>query len=202
MKDTKEIVLFFKGNPNFSSFEVAKEILNRYELLGEPVILPEASPETKVPTVIFNKNSDMQVEIGRQSVNVVISNGYFDKIASIIFDMVDLFEGFNADFYRIGYISSVFFPPKYLARAQERFFNMNNLEGMENVNFSWFHTIVGKNGKINCWERVITDSTRFDDLLMQYDFNSPVDEDFEFNMKYIKEFIKITNDYMEERLDF
>lgn len=202
MKDTKEIVLFFKGVANFSSFEVAKELLNRYELLGEPMVLPDSSTDAKVPSVIFNKEPDMQVEVSRQSVNIVISTAYFDKVSSIIFDMVDLFEGFKLSFYRIGYISSVFLSPKYIDKAKNRFFRMENLEGLENLNFSWFRVLEGKSSKINCWERIITDTVHFDDLLIQYDFNSPIEEEFEFNMKYIKDFINTTNDYMEERLDF
>lgn len=201
MKDTKEIVLFFKEEARYSSLDVAKEIMNRYELLGEPVIIPD-NGDAKLPTIIFNKSADMQVQVSRISVNVVVNYTYFNELSSIVFDMVDLFEAFNLNFYRIGYISSVFLSPKYVSKVKERFFNIDNLEGMEDFNFSWYHAIEDKNGKINCWERIITDRVNFSDLLMQYDFNSPATEEVDFDMKYIKEFIKSTNEYIDERVNF
>ena len=41
MKDTKEIVLFFKENTSFSLVDISKEILVRYPELGDPIILPD-----------------------------------------------------------------------------------------------------------------------------------------------------------------
>lgn len=201
MKDTKEIVLFFKEEARYSSLDVAKEIMNRYELIGEPVIIPD-NGDAKLPTIIFNKNADMQVQVSRVSVNVIVNHNCFNEISSIAFDMVDIFEAFNLNFYRIGYISSVFLAPKYVTKVKERFLNLDNLEGIEDFNFSWYHVIENKLGKINCWERIITDKANFSDLLMQYDFNSPANEEVEFDMKYIKEFINSTNDYIEERVNF
>lgn len=201
MKDTKEFVLFFKEEAKYSSIDVAKEIMNRYELIGEPVLLPD-NGDAKLPTIIFNKNADMQVQVSKISVNVIVNHTYFNALSSIVFDMVDIFESFDLSFYRIGYISSVFLAPKYVSKVKERFLKIDNLEGMEDFNFSWYHAILNKNGKINCWERIITDKANFSDLLMQYDFNSPVNEEIELNMKYIKEFINSTNDYIEERVNF
>lgn len=201
MKDTKEIVLFFKEEAKYSSLDVAKEIMNRYELIGEPVIIPD-NGDAKLPTIIFNKSVDMQVQVSRVSVNVIVNHTYFNDLSSIVFDMVDIFESFNLNFYRMGYISSVFLSPKYVSKVKERFFNLDNLDGMDDFNFSWYHAIENKNGKINCWERIITDKANFSDLLMQYDFNSPANEEVDFNMKYIKEFMKTTNDYIEERVNF
>lgn len=201
MKDTKEIVLFFKEEARYSSLDVAKEIMNRYELIGEPVIIPD-NGDAKLPTIIFNKSVDMQVQVSRVSVNVIINHTYFNDLSSIVFDMVDIFESFDLNFYRMGYISSLFLAPKYLSKVKERFFNLDNLPGMDDFNFSWYHRIENKIGAINCWERIITDKTNFSDILMQYDFNSPANEEVDFNMKYIKEFIKVTNDYIEERVNF
>lgn len=201
MKDTKEIVLFFKEEAKYSSIDVAKEIMSRYELLGEPVIIPD-NGDAKLPTIIFNKSADMQIQVSRVSINVVVNHTYFEEISSIIFDMVDIFETFNLSFYRIGYISSIFLSPKYITKVKERFLNLENLEGIEDFNFSWYHGIESKSGKINCWERIITDKSNFSDLLMQYDFNSPINEEIEFNMKYIKEFVNLTNNYIEERVNF
>ena len=64
------------------------------------------------------------------------------------------------------------------------------------------YCLQNKFGYINCWEKFITDSTNFKDLLIQYDINTPVDENISFDMKYIKEFIVTANDYIEKRIDF
>lgn len=201
MKDTKEIVLFFKEEAKYSSLDVAKEIMNRYETIGEPVIIPD-NGDAKLPTIIFNKNADMQVQVSRVSVNVIVNHNFFSDLPKIVFDMVDIFEIFNLNFYRIGYISNIFLASKYIPKVKERFLNVDNLEGIVDFNFSWYRTLINKDSNINCWERIITDKANFNDLLMQYDFNSPASQQFAFDMKYIKEFINFANNYIEERTNF
>lgn len=201
MRDTKEIVLFFKGVPTFSPVDVSKELMNRYPELGEPMILPD-NGVTKAPLIVFNRNPEFQMQLNRSSLNFVVSHNYFDKMASIAFDFVDVFESFDSAFCRLGYISSVFLSPSYVEKAKERYLNVKNLAGVRDFHIGWYKELENKYGTINCWERVITDHFDFEDLLMQYDFNSPSDVDIEFEMKYIKEFLKTANDFIEERLDF
>lgn len=201
MKDTKEIVLFFKDKQDFSPLDVSKELMGRYPELGEPIILPD-NGVTKAPLVLFNTNSDFQMQISRISLNFVVNHTYFKKMAAIIFDIVDAFESFDAHFFRLGYISSIFFSPNYIEKAKKRFLNMDNLEGIQDFHISWYKELENSCGVINCWERVITDHLDFPDLLMQYDFNSPIDIDVDFEMKYIKEFLKTTDEYIEGRTDF
>jgi hypothetical protein len=70
---------------------------------------------------------------------------------------------------------------------------------MEEFQLFLYKELSTKYGNINAWERVITEGNRKHELLMQYDFNSRQDEKQEFDMKYIKEFIKVSNDYIESR---
>lgn len=48
----------------------------------------------------------------------------------------------------------------------------------------------------------MTDDEHFKDLLCQYDFNSRIDEEIDLDMKYIKEFIKVADEYIEDRTNF
>ena len=64
MKDTKEIVLFFKENTSFSLVDISKEILVRYPELGDPIILPD-NGKTRSPLILFNTNPDFQMQISR-----------------------------------------------------------------------------------------------------------------------------------------
>ncbi len=201
MKDTKEIVLFFKENTSFSLVDISKEILVRYPELGDPIILPD-NGKTRSPLILFNTNPDFQMQISRVSLNFVINHVYFKKIEEIIFDIVDLFEEAKCYFYRMGYISSIFMPSDYVDKVKDRFLCVDELEDIEDFNLSWYRSFNNKFGSINCWERFITNAVDFKDLLIQYDFNTPVQENINFEMKYIKEFIKTANDYIESRTDF
>lgn len=202
MKDSKEIILFYKDKTNsFKPVDVAKELMERYPELGNPIILPESKNKNN-PLVVFNENMDFQLQTSYTSLTFAVNHHYFDKLTSIIFDMVDTMEGFYAPFSRIGYISNNMLSPTYIDKAKERFFKLDYLEDLGDFNFSWYKKITTKKCNINCWERVITDKLDFPDLLMQYDMNSPINESVKFDMKYIKEFINTCNEYIESRLEF
>ena len=201
MKDTKEIVLFFNEDTNFSLVDVSKELMNRYQELGEPTLLPD-NGKTKSPLILFNTNPDFQIQISRVSVNFVVNHVYFEKLGTIVFDIVDAFEEFKCHFFRIGYISSIFLAPQYIEKVKDRFLKNENVDGIKEFNLSWYKILENKYGIVNCWERFITDTTDFKDLLIQYDFNTPIDVNVNFDMKYIKEFIKTANNYIDARMDF
>lgn len=201
MKDTKEIVLFFEEETKFNLVDISKELMNRYPELGEPTILPDHG-NSKAPLILFNENSEFQIQISRWSLNFIVNHRYFEKLVTIAFDMIDTFEEVECKFYRMGYISSIFLAPQYIDKVKERFLKMENIDDVKEFNLSWYKTIKNKYGTINCWEKFITDTIDFKDLLIQYDFNSPMDVTIDFEMKYIKEFIKTANAYIEKRIDF
>lgn len=198
MKDTKEVVLFFKEDTKFTPLNIAQELLNRYPELGNPLVLPESNKKN-APLVIFNENNDIQMQANFNNFTFICNHKYFDKINSIIFDIVDTFETENAKFNRIGFVASIFLSPKYVDKAKERYLNVENLSDIEEINVSWYRKLGISSGYVNCWERLITDSNHFKDLLCQYDFNTPVNVDIELDMKYIKEFFKICDDFVDDR---
>lgn len=200
MKDTKEVVLFFKGDVNFSSVDIAKEFLSRYEYLGEPVILPD-NGDPKITTIMFSSNPEMHIQISRIAVNVAVNYRHFNEIASIIFDITDIFDGEKIEFNRIGYISSLFISSKLLPKVKEKYLNKDNLSDIGSFNLGFYRSIDNKKSYFNCWERVIADSNNASDILIQYDLNSAIDENFDFSMKNIKDFINFANDYIEKRIN-
>lgn len=201
MKDTKEIVLFFKKNTNYNTMEVAKEIVNRYKELGDPIIIPEMDNKNN-PLIIFNANKDFQIETNYLSVTIVVHHQYYDKLPTIVFDIIDTFEEFKCSFYRIGYLSNIFLSPKYVEKSKKRFLKLDHLQNIEDYNLSWYKKLTLKNGYINVWERFITDDAHFKDLLCQYDFNTPQTENINLDMKFIKEFLNVCDNYIEERTSF
>ena len=70
---------------------------------------------------------------------------------------------------------------------------------MEEYQVYLYKQLETKYGMINAWERVISEGNKKHELLMQYDFNSKQEDSIDFNMKYIKEFIKVSNEYIESR---
>ncbi len=200
MKNTKEIILFYEKVPDFNLTDIAKEILDRYEYLGEPTIIPRNENNTFL--VVFNKNSELQIEINDKNVFIVMKHSYFNSLNSIVFDVVDTFEMFNTKFSRIGYISSNFESPLKIEKAKEKYLNVEEFKDVLELNLSWYRKIDFRSSYINCWERVITDTVNFKDLLLQYDINTLVGEKVDIDMKFIKDFFKTSDDYIEKRIDF
>ena len=200
MKNTKEIILFYEKVPDFNLTDIAKEILDRYEYLGEPTIIPRNENNTFL--VVFNKNSEFQIEINDKNVLIVMKHSYFNDLNSIVFDVVDTFEMFDTKFSRIGYISSNFESPIKIENAKEKYLNVEEYKDVLELNLSWYRKINFRSSYINCWERVITDTVNFKDLLLQYDINTLVGEKVDIDMKFIKDFFKTSDDYIEKRIDF
>ncbi len=200
MKNTKEIILFYEKVPDFNLTDIAKEILDRYEYLGEPTIIPKNENNTFL--VVFNKNSEFQIEINDKNVLIVMKHSYFNDLNSIVFDVVDTFEMFDTKFSRIGYISSNFESPLKIEKAKEKYLNVEEFKDVLELNLSWYRKINFRSSYINCWERVITDTVNFKDLLLQYDINTLVGEKVDIDMKFIKDFFKTSDDYIEKRIDF
>lgn len=200
MKNTKEIILFYEKVPDFNLTDIAKEILDRYEYLGEPTIIPKNENNTFL--VVFNKNSEFQIEINDKNVLIVMKHSYFNSLNSIVFDVVDTFEMFDTKFSRIGYISSNFESPLKIEKAKEKYLNIEEFKDVLELNLSWYRKINFRSSYINCWERVITDTVNFKDLLLQYDINTLVGEKVDIDMKFIKDFFKTSDDYIEKRIDF
>ena len=200
MKNTKEIILFYEKVPDFNLTDIAKEILDRYEYLGEPTIIPRNENNTFL--VVFNKNSELQIEINDKNVFIVMKHSYFNSLNSIVFDVVDTFEMFNTKFSRIGYISSNFESPLKIEKAKEKYLNVEEFKDVLELNLSWYRKIDFRSSYINCWERVITDTVNFKDLLLQYDINTLVGEKVDIDMKFIRDFFKTADDYVEKRIDF
>lgn len=200
MKNTKEIILFYEKVPDFNLTDIAKEILDRYEYLGEPTIIPRNENNTFL--VVFNKNSEFQIEINDKNVLIVMKHSYFNDLNSIVFDVVDTFEMFDTKFSRIGYISSNFESPLKIEKAKEKYLNVEEFKDVLELNLSWYRKIDFRSSYINCWERVITDTVNFKDLLLQYDINTLVGEKVDIDMKFIKDFFKTADDYVEKRMDF
>ncbi len=200
MKDTKEIVLFFKGNSQFKAIDVANEIMNRYPEIGNPIIVPERENK-KIPVIVFNENPDLQMQVSLELFTIVVNHSYFDKLVTIVFDIVDTFAEFNVEFGRIGYISSVFLSPKHINTAKKKYLSSKIIDEVTDFNFSWYKKLECSFGSINCWERIITDGHSFNDLLCQFDFNTIATEVVSLEMKTIKEFFKLTNEYIEDRID-
>ena len=200
MKNTKEIILFYEKVPDFNLTDIAKEILDRYEYLGEPTIIPRNENNTFL--VVFNKNSEFQIEINDKNVLIVMKHSYFNDLNSIVFDVVDTFEMFDTKFSRMGYISSNFESPLKIEKAKEKYLNVEEFKDVLELNLSWYRKINFRSSYINCWERVITDTVNFKDLLLQYDINTLVGEKVDIDMKFIKDFFKTSDDYIEKRIDF
>lgn len=200
MNNTKEILLFFNKEYDFKPVQIANEIMSRYEVLGNPVLLP-MSNNSKSTILVFNTCPDFQISLNKVCLTIAINHNFFDELENIIFDMVDTFEGFNIKFSRIGYLDNKFYPSKKINIIKEKYVNQELMGDMSEFNISWYTKIPSKAGDINCWQRFITDTAQYSDLLYQFDFNTMFDKEFDFTMKNIKIFFKTTKEFSDSKED-
>ncbi len=198
-KDTKEIVIFFKKDSKCDFGAVAKEIRSRYPNLGEPKFMGEKA-QIGLPILYFGEDHDMVISVDNFTISIVTHDKYFSSLATIVFDIVDAFEENGSEFTRMGYVSNIFLESKDIDIVKERFLNTKELDGVIDINIGWYRVLDAKFGKINCWEKFITEKSEVDNLICQYDFNTPADQKFVFEMKGIKEFLRVSDDYIESRI--
>lgn len=197
MNDSKEICLYFDKNTNYNPVDIAKEICDRYKELGNPLILP--SQGGNAPIIVFQENPEIFLRCNYFTLNFVVNHTYFNKLESIIFDLVDIFEEYKVKFVRIGYVNNLYYDKDKIEKARLLYLNDKISSDMEEYQVYLYKQLETKYGMINAWERVISEGNKKHELLMQYDFNSKQEDSIDFNMKYIKEFIKVSNEYIESR---
>ena len=125
---------------------------------------------------------------------------YFKSLSTVVFDIVDAFESVGCSFNRIGYVTSIFLSEKYIDIYKKHYLNVDNLNDVLELNLSWYLKLQTSKVSLNCWEKIITNKLEFPDLLVQYDINTPVDKEITTDMKFIKEFFKVSEDFIESRM--
>jgi len=198
MNDSKEICLYFEKNSTYNPIDIAKEIQNRYKEIGEPIVLP-VSNNKDLPLIVFQNNSDFYLRCNYHTLNFVVNHTYFKKIETIIFDLIDLFEESNVKFIRIGYICNIYLSSNLVDKYKKLYLKEDKVSDMEEYQIYLFKELKTKYNNINSWERIFSEGNNKHDLLLQYDFNSRHEDKIDFDMKYIKEFIKVSNEYIESR---
>ena len=202
MNDVREIVLYFNGGSKLVPVDIAKSLSDRFKDLGNPLVLnPDGS--SVQPLVIFKENSSMMITVTQMTINMIIDGTYFDKMDTIIFDLVDLFNDMDIKFTKLGIVYSIFLSPKHKMTVRDKLLESSIIpEDILEYNVAFYRQLDLKKEKINAWERIITNNEKFEDLLVQFDFNTDNNPDRDINMKYIREFIKLADEYSEERIDF
>ncbi len=80
---------------------------------------------------------------------------------------------------------------------------MDNIPSdIQEFNTAFYKRIKYKNDYLNCWERLITNSEQFKGLLVQFDINCLAIPSIDLNMKFIRELLKIVDEYTKERIDY
>jgi hypothetical protein len=143
------------------------------------------------------------VTMTQMTINMIIDSTFFDKIDTITFDLVDLFNDLGIKFSKMGIVYSIFLSNQHKLNATNKLIESSLIpDDVLEFNIAFYKQLKLKKEPINCWERLITNSEKFDDLLVQFDFNTENDPNRDINMKYIRDFIKLCDEYSEERIDF
>lgn len=197
-QSTKEVVLFFKKNTKYDIDDITTEITKRYPDLGVANILSYESG-TGMPLFYHGGDPDMVLSADYSSLSIIVHEKYFDALPVIVFDMVDIFAEVNVKFVRMGYVSSFYEKEEDIESIRDRYLKTDNIGDIHEFDIGWYKNLKAHFGNINCWEKLITERGNIRDLLCQYDCNTPIDQIFNFEMKNIKEFFKVADNYVLER---
>lgn len=202
MNDVREIVFCFNSGSKLVPVDIAKSLSDRFKDLGNPVVLnPEGN--NIQPLIVFKENPSMMVTMTQMTINMIIDSTFFEKIDTITFDLVDLFNDLGIKFSKMGIVYSIFLSNQHKLNATNKLIESSLIpDDVLEFNIAFYKQLKLKKEPINCWERLITNSEKFDDLLVQFDFNTENDPNRDINMKYIRDFIKLCDEYSEERIDF
>ena len=197
MNDSKEICLYFEKGTTYNQLEIATEIQERFPDIGNPLIVPKTNKD--VPVLMYQDNPQFFLRCDFNILNFVVDHSYFKKLETMIFDLVDVFEEHGVEFVRIGYVANIYLDKKNVDKYRKNYLKEDKTKDMEEYQIYLFKELETKYGNINSWERIFSEGNAKHDLLLQYDFNSKHEDKIDFDMKYIKEFVKVSNDYIESR---
>ena len=200
MKDSTQVALFFNEGTIYNPTKVANALKDKIENIGDPVLLPinlQAPKEANIPFIIFNQAVDIQVVANFNNIILTFRNSYLKDVEKISDEIFDIFKSEGIAFRRIGYVPSIFLEKNEIEKFKEECMTSEIFNSTVDFQFAWLKKLDFMDLKINCWKRVITDTSKFDNMLNIYDFNTDETVSINVNKEFINDFLNFCNEYIK-----
>lgn len=197
MKDENQLVLFFKKGTKIDNVSLAKELKEKFDILGEPIVLPFNPNNIREPLIIFNRGK-INLTVGINDVSFIYYANDSKELFDNIIEIVELFEELDYSFERMGYVKTILHTKKEREKFKENIFKDKDLIDSE-FQLSWYKKELIDSVKVNVWHKELTDLLNNVELVTVFDINTPIDEEYYITSDFLRNFIKECEKYIEKK---
>lgn len=197
MKNEKQLVLFFSKGTKVENTELALKLYKKFELLGEPVVIPFNPNNPAQPLIIFNREK-LKLNVSISDISFMYDEEIHKEIYDIVMDIIDFFEELDYSFERMGYISTFLHSKKEKETFKKNIFKEQSIIDSE-FQLSWYKKELIDSVSVNVWQKGLTDMINKVELVSIYDINTPMDEVYNITGEFMRDFIKQCDKYIKEK---
>lgn len=201
MNKDVQIVLFFKNNTNYNATKLAATINEKIETLQEAMVLPQNATKKEEPIILFNQNKEYQLTLNYETMTFMYYQENAKKGKEILLQLLEIVEEEELEFIRIGYITSFELEHKKVKKAKELFFALEEVKEAEDFQLAWYSPVILKASKVNLWQKYLTDSMQTDKLIAIFDINTPVEEEYNITIDFVKDYLDGAEALVEKKIE-
>lgn len=198
MKNERQLVLFLKKGNEFNPTNLASSIYNKFNQLGDPIILQPNQNDPNQPLIIFNRGV-FGLNINHNDISFVMFEENYKKYFDLVIEIMSFLEDEDLSFVRMGYISTFLSDEKTREKFKNNMFK--DPEIMKNdFQLSWYSKEHIDSVLVNVWEKHLTDFYNKVDFVSIFDINTPLDEEYNITSSFVDNFLKKCDKFVESRL--
>lgn len=197
MKSEKQLVLFFRQGTEIDNVDLAAKLHSKFELLGEPIVLPFNQNNPVQPLIAF-QNNEIKLTVNISDVSIIYPEEIHKNVYDNVIEIVEYFEELDCSFERMGYISSFLHDKKSQDKFKKIYFK-DDCHIDSEFQLSWYKKELIDSVLVNVWVKGITDLMNHVELITIYDINTPADEKYNITSEFLNDFLKQCDKYVEEK---
>lgn len=197
-----QISLFFVDNTIYKIDKVSKELVEKIELLKEPILIPQevnAPKEVNFPVIIFDKNQEMKLIANFHTMTITIKKKENTDILNLMDGVYDVLENNEIKVYRIGFVYNSSLEHAEIEKFKSQKILDADIINSKNFELSWLKDININNINVNCWQRYYTIEGN-DILNTTFDINTKAEENYQVNREFMKKFIIDAEKYVIDNI--
>ena len=195
MKDEKQLVLFFAKGTEVDGVDLAQKLSSKFSVLGSPAVIPFNPKNPGQPLIVFNQGP-INLTVTIADISFIYNSEDKKELFNDVIDVIEYFEYLDYSFERMGYISTILHTKKDRETLKEKVFKDEDMIDSE-FQLSWYKKELIDSVSVNVWEREMTDIMNGVDLVSVFDINTPVDEVYNINSDFLRDFIKKCDKHIE-----
>lgn len=189
MKNSLQIVLFFKKNEIFNPSRIAACISERVEEIGSPIILPISAPEeANVPILVFSQNNKINLMANFNNVSITLTDDMIEKCCDLVATIFDIFK--DNKYVRIGVVINKILNKEIISDIKNETNCNTTVLNAEDFKIAWLQEININDTRVNMWKNYFSDKANTEDILCVYDFNTKQDDEVDITKEFAVKFLE------------